>query len=105
MKKDCNLWSFLFKKLFILYMTIQELHKTIEDELSNDLNGQFNFDGEVLKWEYDGIEYLHDSLEEHLDIVSHEDKEIIEDFLTDYDEFVVSEPEIHETFAYFYIEK
>lgn len=86
-------------------MTIQELHNILEYNISNELNGEFHFSGEVLKWEYDGFNHLHDQLEDHLDIVAHEDKEIIEDFLTDYDDFIVTEPETHDTFVYFYIEK
>lgn len=86
-------------------MSTLELHNTLEYEISDQLTGQLIYDGAVLKWEYDGFDFLHDGLEEHLDIVAHEDKEIIEEFLYNYDEFVVTEPEMHDTFIYFYIEK
>jgi hypothetical protein len=86
-------------------MSTQELHSVMEEEIGEKLNGELLFDGQMLKWEYDGIKHLHDQLEQHLDIVAHEDKEIIEDFLTDHDDFIVSEPETHDTFVYFYIEK
>ena len=86
-------------------MSTQELYDLMNEEIATNLAGQLSFDGNVLKWEYDGLSHLYDGLEEHLDITSHEDKELIEDFLTDYDEFVVTEPETHDTFTYFYVEK
>lgn len=87
-------------------MSTIDLHNIMENEISNELAGELSFDGTVLKWEYDGIDHLHNQLEYHLDITAHEDKEIIEGFLLDNDEdFVVSEPETHDTFVYFYIEK
>lgn len=86
-------------------MSTQDLYNHLETEVENDLQGQLSFDGSVLKWEYDGFDFLHDNLEEHLDLVAHEDKEIINEFIVDYEEFIITEPETHDTFIYFYVEK
>lgn len=86
-------------------MLTEDLYLELEKTISNKLTGTLNYDGFVLKWEYDGIENIHNGLDEHLDVVAHEDKEIITDYLQKYDYFVVSEPEIHDTFVYFYIEQ
>jgi hypothetical protein len=86
-------------------MSTQEIYNLMQEEIACDLSGNLIYDGNVLKWEYDGLEHLYNGLDEHLDIVAHDDKEIIEDFLTPYDDFVVTEPETHDTFIYFYIEK
>ena len=83
-------------------MSTQDLYNHLQEEVDNDLQGQLIWDGAVLKWEYDGFDFLHDGLEEHLDLVAHEDKEIINENITD--EFVMTEPETHDTFIYFYIE-
>lgn len=86
-------------------MSTQELYQQLNEEIENELQGQLIFDGVVLKWEYDGFDFLHDDLEEHLDLVAHEDKELINEILADYNEFIITEPETHDTFVYFYIEK
>jgi hypothetical protein len=85
-------------------MSTQELYSVMKEELNGELSGELLYDGYTLKWNYDGIEHLHNELEEHLDIVSHEDKEIIEDFLTEHQDFIISEIETQDTFTYFYIE-
>lgn len=86
-------------------MSTQEIYNLMKEELANDLSGELIYDGNVLKWEYDGINNFCDDLEEHLDITAHEEKEMIEDFLNSNGDFFVTEPETHDTFVYFYIEK
>ena len=84
-------------------MTTEDLFLELQDTIADKLLGMLTYDGIVLKWEYDGIDYIHDGLEEHLDAVAFDDKEIISENIDD--DFIITEPEIHDTFIYFYIEQ
>jgi len=86
-------------------MTTKELFDIIKDELILDLEGEIKYRGDVIKYEYDAFNVLEDEIDNHLEDVCYEDRYIIEDFLKDYDEFIMTEPEIHENTIYFYIEK
>lgn len=77
----------------------------MKKKLEKKISGELTFDGSVIKWEYDALNHSYDDLDEHLDFVSNEDKEMIDEYLKKHDDFLTTEIEIHDTFAFFYIEK
>lgn len=86
-------------------MTTDQLFFYMEKKLAKKISGKLTFDGSVIKYEYDGLNHLFDDLEEHLEEIAFEDKELIDEYLQKYEDFFSTEIEIHDTFAFFYIEK
>lgn len=89
-------------------MISTELFNTIKQEISYDLTGELTFDGQVIKWEYDGIKDLHISdFEDYLFDTCEIDKDIINEYFheNNLDYLVFSNPEIDDTFIHFYIEE
>ena len=86
-------------------MTIEKLFEILKDELSQDLVGEFTFDGSIIKWQYDGLlnSYYDDDLENFLTQKYEDDISLINEIIIN-ENFEVSEPEIHDTFIFFYIE-
>lgn len=70
------------------------------------LVGTLTFDGNLIRWEFDGVDERHlVDFEDFLLETAETDKEIIRDILEiNRLDCHVSEPEIEETFALFYIE-
>jgi len=83
-------------------MSIDELF----DELKTiTLSGKIIYDGEVIKWTYDGyLVYFDDDFEEFLYGIYDNDKALIDNII-EKEEFILSKPEIDESHIFFYIEK
>lgn len=90
-------------------MTSLDFFYKLQEELSTKLSGVLHYDGDVIKWEYDGLNDIHDvdDLDKYLEEIADMDTEIIQEYLTEINEneFYISEQEIDDTFIYFYIEK
>jgi hypothetical protein len=88
-------------------MTSEQLYNELL-EISDELSGTLNYDGLVIKWEFDGINHPFDVYEfqDFLDRVYENDKEKIEEVVDDLGstDIIISEPEYDETFVFFYIE-
>lgn len=83
-------------------MSTQDLFEELQEEIEENLAGEFNYTGDVIKYEYDGFQQFDIA---DLEQICYEDRCIVNEHLEDHDEYFTTEPEIHDKFIYFYIEK
>jgi len=83
---------------------LHELFEELQEEISGDLQGELNYTGDVIKYEYDGFQQF-DIDETDLEEICYEDRCLINDYLKDHHDFLTTEPEIHDKIIYFYIER
>ena len=88
-------------------MTTQKIFNLLKEEIGDDLTGEIEYNGEVIKYQYDSFQKDID-LDIDLYDICDEDRTIIDEWLSsddNYDDFFTTEPEIDDTIIYFYIEK
>ena len=83
-------------------MSTQNLFDELQEDVADKLAGEFNYTGDVIKYEYDGFQQYDIT---DIEQICYEDRCIVDEFLEDHDEYFTTEPEIHDKFIYFYIEK
>jgi hypothetical protein len=85
-------------------MSVEDIYFELENL---PLTGEILIEDGHLKWKYDSLMiYSGDDLDEHLEEVYLEDKEMIDELLVDVlDEVSLTLPEFEDTWVYFYIEK
>jgi hypothetical protein len=84
-------------------MTTEDLLNILKEELGDSLIGELKYTGDVIKYEYDA--FLTDHDETDLEDICYADRTLIEDFLSNQEDFFTTEPETHDQIIYFYIEK
>ena len=85
-------------------MSTNELFDQLQEEIGDKLTGKLNWTGDVIKYEYDAFQQF-DIDDEDLEEICYEDRCIIDEFLKEDDDYFTTEPETHDKFIYFYIEK
>jgi len=85
-------------------MSTEELFEILQEEIGDKLTGELKYTGDVIKYEYDAFQNF-DMDESDLEHVCYEDRCIVDDWVKDHDDYFTSEPEIHDKFIYFYIER
>jgi len=85
-------------------MNVEDIYFEIENL---PLTGEITIEDGHLKWKYDSFMiYNGDGLEEHLEEIYNEDKEMIDEILDGTSvEYSLTLPEYFDTWVYFYIER
>lgn len=84
-------------------MLTQDLFELLKEEIEEHLAGKFEFQGDLIKYEYDGFQQDITNLED----ICYDDHISVSEWLDnnkDYFEYIITEPEIHDNIFYFYIE-
>lgn len=86
---------------------INDLHDhLLEENIELLLVGEISFDGDMIKWIYDGLGKTNNDMESHLEDIMEKDVEVLNDLFIEESIdhlFFTHEPEFNDSVVFFYI--